>query len=175
MKTALVTGATSGIGRQMAVDLENSGWKVLVHGRDREKTEAVCELCQNSVSFVADLSLLSETQELTDSIRAKFGKLDALVLNAGTITAKRTLTSEGLETMFAVNHMAPYLLTQNLSPILSAKGQILVVSTEAHRWIKKVDLDNLQAEKKFRVLNHYATTKAANILASLEWQHRLLD
>lgn len=174
MKSALVTGATSGIGRALASTLANRGWRVLPHGRDPDKTRSLARSCgRRATPLVADLSSIADCQSLASQVRSLHAPLDALVLNAATVTPNRQSTPDGFERMFAVNHLAPFILTRDLLPSIRPGGHILVVSTDAHRWIKSLDLDNLQAEKKFRALAHYATTKAANLLASIAWSRLL--
>ena len=175
MKTALVTGATSGIGREVTLKLAESGWRVLIHGRDAAKVNNICASCPASAPLVADLSSIAENKALAQQVRSGVEKLDALILNAGAVTRKRVVTKEGIEYMFAVNHLSPFVLTKELSSHIADQGSILNVSTEAHRWINNINLSNLQAEKKFRVLKHYAATKAANLIAGYDWVNRLKE
>ena len=173
MKTALITGATSGIGSALAESLAGQGWRILVHGRDPNKTAQSQNRCgSDAESFVADLSLLSETRRLASEVQASHQRLDALVLNAGAIARKREITSEGLEAMFVINHLSAFVLASELHPLIPEGGHLLSVSTEAHRWIKRIDPENLQAEKRFKVLKHYAATKAANLISMLELANR---
>ena len=135
MKTALITGATDGVGRVVARDLGKQGWRVLVHGRNRQRGEALVgeiEQAGGSASFLAaDLSSLAEVRSLAEAAPREFGGLDALVNNAGigTSGAGRELSADGFELRFAVNYLAGFLLTHLLLPVLERGESPRIAST----------------------------------------------
>lgn len=137
--TALVTGGTAGIGRETALALGRLGATVLVQGRDRERGEAVlAELRDSSPGdtelYLADFETMATVEQLGSRIRAEHDKLDVLVNNAGGYFGSGALTEDGIERTFAVNHLAPFVLTLELLPSLRAgSGRVVTVSSEAHR------------------------------------------
>jgi NAD(P)-dependent dehydrogenase (short-subunit alcohol dehydrogenase family) len=171
----LVTGATAGIGRAAALDLAARGWGVVLVGRNRERgAAAVAEIGRRSPSapalfLPADLSRMAEVRRLAAEVEARLPRLDALLNNAGTFTWERTLTDEGLETQFAVNHLAPFLLTHLLLGRLrvAAPSRIVTVSSGAHRHAT-IDFENLQGARGYRGLRAYANSKLANLLFTRE-------
>jgi len=180
-KICLVTGATSGIGLETAVGLAERGATVIVHGRDPERGhEAVAEVMHRARRgdvglLVADLSSQAEVRRLAKDVRAEYGRLDVLVNNAGVITPKRRKTVDGLETQLAVNHLAPFLLTNLLLDVLKASGRARVVnvSSQVER-LGVVDFDDLGREKRpYDRLDAYNQSKLANILFTTELARRL--
>jgi NAD(P)-dependent dehydrogenase (short-subunit alcohol dehydrogenase family) len=180
-KICLVTGATSGIGRETALGLAERGATVIVHGRDAARgREAVADIARRSgrtdVSLlVADLSSQAEVRRLAADLRAKHDKLHVLVNNAGIITPKRTTTVDGLETQLAVNHLAPFLLTHLLLDVLKASGpaRVVTVSSQVERF-GTINFDDLGIEKRpYERLDAYNQSKLANILFTTELARRL--
>jgi NAD(P)-dependent dehydrogenase (short-subunit alcohol dehydrogenase family) len=180
-KVCLVTGATSGIGRETAVGLAERGATVIVHGRDAARgREAVADIARRSgrtdVSLVvADLSSQAEVRRLAADLGAKHQRLDVLVNNAGVITPKRTTTVDGLETQWAVNHLAPFLLTHLLLDVLKASGpaRVVTVSSQVERF-GTIDFDDLGIERRpYERLEAYNQSKLANILFTTELARRL--
>lgn len=179
-RVILVTGATDGIGRQTALELLRRGARVLVHGRNAAKTSKVAEeLAKESGSpslapVSADLSSMAEVRRLAKDVEVSIERLDALVNNAGVFLHERQTTVDGFETTFAVNHLAPFLLTHLLLPKLrqSVQGRIVMVSSIAHSR-GRLDLDDLTSEKYFHGYTAYATSKLANVLFAYEMAHRL--
>ena len=179
-RVILVTGATDGIGRQTALELLRSGARVIVHGRNRAKTSQVVEELKreagsSSVSPVfADLSSMAEVRRLADEVAAQVERLDVLINNAGVFLHERLLTTDGFETTFAVNHLAPFLLTHLLLPKLeqSVQGRIVTVSSIAHSR-GRIDFGDLQSERYFHGYTAYATSKLANVLFAYEMARRL--
>jgi NAD(P)-dependent dehydrogenase (short-subunit alcohol dehydrogenase family) len=132
----LITGATSGLGRYLARQLASSGWQVLAHGRDPARVADLCaELGGGVRGFVADLASLGEVRDLADRITAEVPRLDVLVNNAavgfGAPGEGRQVSADGHELRFAVNYLAPVLLTRLLVPLLtaSAPSRVLNVSS----------------------------------------------
>jgi len=176
----LVTGSTDGIGKQAAIELARPGAKVLVHGRSAERCQAVADEIRRRAGnsgadyFVADFSSLRQVREMAAQVKAKYDRLHVLVNNAGVFMRERRLTEDGLETTFAVNHLAPFLLTRLLLDLLiaSAPARIVVVSSTTHQ-SAKVDFGNLQGEKRYDGFAAYALSKLENVLFTYELAERL--
>jgi NAD(P)-dependent dehydrogenase (short-subunit alcohol dehydrogenase family) len=178
-KVALVTGGTSGIGKATAMALSAMGADVVVVGRDRERGEgAAAEIRARTGGKVdlalADLSSQAEVRALAEEFKRRYDRLDVLVNNAGLVQSTRTETVDGLETTFATNHLAPFLLTNLLLDLLekSAPSRVVTVSSEAERW-GNIDFDDLQSKKKYRGFPVYGMTKLANIMFTYELAERL--
>ena len=138
-----ITGGTSGLGGAIAARLTGEGHKVVTIGRDR------------SADVVADLSRLSEMRRVAEAV----GSVDVLINNAGVSKARREVTEDGLEMTFAVNHMAPFVLSNLLLP-----KRIITVASKQHRFVRAIPWDDLQGERRFRQLEQYSLTKLYNIL-----------
>jgi retinol dehydrogenase 12 len=186
-KTYVVTGATSGIGLATAIELKRRGASVIGVGRSPERCRAaeyvLRDLGGNSnVDYLSyDLSLQSQVHGLAAQIRELLASrgiayLDGLVNNAGTFTFWQFLTSEGFETQWAVNHLASFLLTNELLPMLQAAptGRIVTVSSGSH-YSASLNWNDLQLRRGYNGLRAYGQTKLANILFTLELNRRLGD
>lgn len=163
--TILITGASDGIGAASARTLMAKGHRVIIVGRSAAKTAAVAKHT-GAESFVADFSRLDDVRALAEQIKASLdGRLDVLANNAGGIFGDRIVTTDGYEYTFQVNHLAPFLLTHLLLPLLrrSREPRIVTVSSEAHRFAR-LDFNDLQSEKRYAPLVAYADSKLANIL-----------
>jgi retinol dehydrogenase 14 len=179
-KTVLITGGTSGIGKATAVALAAMGADVVVVGRNPERGEtAVEEIKAQSHSesvelMLADLSVQSEVRELAEEFLERHDRLDVLTNNAGLVQSKRTETPDGIETTLAINHLAPFLLTNLLLERLeqSAPSRVITVSSEAQRW-GTMDFEDMQSRRKYRGFPVYGTTKLANIMFTYELAERL--
>lgn len=136
-KTILVTGATDGIGLETARMLVLQGHKVLLHGRNRVKLAQVDKELSALPdggpveSFVADLSLMANVVALATAVAEKHARLDVLINNAGVYSTSEPVTPDGLDVRFAVNTIAPYLLTQRLLPLLGTSGRVINLSSAA--------------------------------------------
>jgi retinol dehydrogenase 14 len=168
MRTILVTGATDGIGKETARVLVKQGARVLVHGRTSEKAERVARELKAEAVF-GDLSSMAEVRALAAQIPA----VDVVVHNAGVFMNSRTPTVDGFETTFAVNHLAPFLLTQLLLPSLRDRddARVVVVSSVAHN-TGRVDLNDLQMTRGYDGYRAYATSKLMNVLFAYEMARR---
>jgi len=179
-EVALITGGTSGIGKAAATALAAMGAEVVVSGRNKERGEAaVGEIREQSgsgtVSLVlADLAVQAEVRGLARAFKERHDRIDVLVNNAGIIQSRRAETPDGIELTLAVNHLAPFLLTNLLLDLLkeSAPSRIVTVSSEARRGAE-IDFDDLQSERRYRAFRVYGMTKLANILFTYELAERL--
>ena len=179
-RICLVTGASSGIGRETAIGLARLGATLLIHGRDRDRSASALSEVRaasngGSVQLVtADLSSQAEVQRLAAEVQRRHGQLHVLVNNAGVIRTTRELTVDGLEYTFALNHLAYFLLTTLLLDRLIASGpaRIVNVSSAAHRGAR-IDFDDLMGGQRYRGTAAYGQSKLANILFTRELARRL--
>ncbi len=179
-RTILVTGSTDGIGKATATELARRGAKVLLHGRNSEKGRAVLEEIRRITGndslefFKADLSSLRQVRDLAAEVKDRHDQLHVLINNAGTFSSRRQMTEDGLEMTFAVNHLAPFLLTHELLDLLkgSAPSRIVTVASIAH-WNAKVDWNNLQGERHYDGFQAYALSKLGDILFTYALARRL--
>lgn len=178
-KIALVTGATSGIGQETAIGLAKQGVRVIVTGRNRERGgTAVTEIQQASsnpnIEFVsADMASQASVHRLADHVMAKYPRLDILINNAGVMAADHQLSEDGLEIHFAVNHLAPFLLTHRLLPLLQHSASARVINVTGGM-PGKINLDNLQAEQgPYMGFIAYSHSKSVMMVASYEFAQRL--
>ncbi len=184
-KTFVVTGATSGIGFAVAELLARQGAAVIGVGRSAERCrQAEAHLRRLPAGapvhyLLADLSVQSEVQRLAGEIRGQLeadGKswLDGLVNNAATFTYWLALTPDGIETQWAVNHLAAFALTRRLLPLLLAApaARVVTVSSDSH-YGARLDWDDLQLRRRYNALRAYGNTKLANVLFTLELNRRL--
>ncbi|HME93651.1 MAG TPA: SDR family oxidoreductase [Methylomirabilota bacterium] len=176
----VVTGATSGIGKETAVALAKGGATVAMVCRTRDRGEAaLAEIRRraghDAVSlFVADLSSQRAIRAVAAELQAALPRIDVLVNNAGLALRDRLVTEDGFENTFAVNHLAYFLLTRLLQPTLlaSAPARVVNVSSEAHRW-GSIRFDDLMGEVAYDGWKAYAQSKLANVLFTYELARRL--
>jgi NAD(P)-dependent dehydrogenase (short-subunit alcohol dehydrogenase family) len=180
-RVCVITGATSGIGRAAAYALARRGARVAVHGRDPEKCEhTVADMKATTGNdrvdaFVADLESREQVHALAAALLARYPKIHVLLNNAGVFNAGFSETADGIETTLAINHLAPFLLTNLLLDRLkeSRPARIVNVSSEAHRF-GQIDLDDLEfRRRKYRSLRVYGVSKLLNVLFTLELARRL--
>ena len=163
-KTILITGSTDGIGLETAKILASQGHNVLLHGRNLEKLEQVqktlLELKGGGAVeiYVADLSLMDNVEELAKTVAEKHSKLDVLINNAGVYNASNPVTQDGLDVRFAVNTIAPYLLTQRLLSLLGTSGRVINLSSAAQ---STVQVEALTGRVKLGDGAAYAQSKLA--------------
>jgi NAD(P)-dependent dehydrogenase (short-subunit alcohol dehydrogenase family) len=178
--TCVVTGATSGIGREIAHALAGQGAHVAIVCRDRARGEGVATELDARVGrptasvHLADLSRQADVRRVADELLERFPRIDVLVNNAGVVNLQHTTTADGIEATFATNHLAYFLLTLLLLPRLqaSAPARIVNVASEAHRF-GRLDLGDLGRANGYRSMRVYGTSKLANILFTYELARRL--
>jgi retinol dehydrogenase-12 len=177
-EVCVVTGATSGIGRATAAALAARGAQVVLVGRDRSRAEAaVAEVAAAGGPAprleIADLASMGQVRALADRLGA-LERIDVLVNNAGLMAGQRRVTPDGYDEVLAVNHLAPFLLTNLLLGQLTAAGpaRVITVTSDAHA-SARLDLDDLQLERGWAGWRAYAGSKLANILFTRELARRL--
>jgi NAD(P)-dependent dehydrogenase (short-subunit alcohol dehydrogenase family) len=173
-KTVLITGATSGIGRATALGLAAMGAHVAIIGRDRQRADGAAREIRTAGGdradvFVADLSSQSEVRRLAEEVMDQYTRIDVLINNVGGYWKTRHITADGLERTFAVNHLAPFLLTNLLIERLkhSAPARVITVSSNAQAQ-GRIDFGDLQGEKSYSGARAYSQSKLANVLFSYE-------
>jgi retinol dehydrogenase-14 len=179
-KTVLITGGTGGIGKAAAVGLASMGARVGITGRDRARAEAAAAAIARESGnpavdvFVADMSSQAEVRRLADEVLAAYPRLDVLLNNVGGFWAHRHVTADGLEHTFALNHLAPFLLTSLLLDrlIASAPSRIVTVSSGVQS-MGKIDFDDLMGEQKYSGSRAYNQSKLANVMFTYELARRL--
>jgi NAD(P)-dependent dehydrogenase (short-subunit alcohol dehydrogenase family) len=179
-RVAVVTGASSGIGIYTALGFARAGMRVIMTGRDRSRTETTRRFVTEQSgsdrveTAFADFSRLAEVRRLADDILSRCERLDALVNNAGLFSPKYRLSADGFELTFAVNHLAPFLLTNLLLGRLeaSAPARIVTVASEAHRR-NRIDVGDLMGQRDWTMARAYGRSKLCNILFTRELASRL--
>ena len=180
VKTILITGSTDGIGLETARALAERGCAVLVHGRNRTRADAAARAVaaatgnRQVTAMAADFAALAEVRALAQQVLRACPRLDVLINNAGIAVRRRRLSADGYESTFAVNHLAPFLLTNLLLDRLraSAPARIVNVSSGAHS-SGRIDFDDLQMERGFDGWAAYCNSKLANALFTCELARRL--
>ena len=179
-KTVLVTGGTGGIGKATASGLAGLGARVGIVGRDQERAEATVREIQaqhpsaSVDAFVADLSSQAEVRRMAADVLATYPRLEVLINNVGGFWAHRHLTIDGLERTFAVNHLAPFLLTDLLLERLIASGPARIVTVASGvESMGQVDFEDLQGSHDYSAGRAYSQSKLANVLFTYELARRL--
>jgi retinol dehydrogenase 12 len=177
-KVCVVTGATSGIGKAAATALARMGSQVVLVGRDQSRAEATAaEIGANATVpprvEIADLASMEEVRALAGRL-GSLERIDVLINNAGLVLGERRVTEDGFEHVFAVNHLAPFLLTNLLLPKLTgcAPARVVTVTSDAHS-AAKLNLDDPNLEHGWNSWRSYANSKLANILFIRELARRL--
>ncbi len=187
MQVAVITGASSGIGKASAIALGKLGWRIIAVGRDPDRCEqARAEIVAAAgagakVDFLrGDFDSMAEVSRVATEIAALTDRIDVLVNNAGGVRNARYVTVDGLEATFAANHLAPFLLTRELLPLLrvtasqTAPGavRVIAVSSEGHVYCPAIKWDDLQWADDFTTGAAYCQAKLANILFTRELARR---
>jgi NAD(P)-dependent dehydrogenase (short-subunit alcohol dehydrogenase family) len=185
-RVAVVTGASSGIGKSTAIKLVARGWQVIGVGRDpRRSAAAEAEIAAAAreghfTMLRADFTVMAEVKRAADEIGSGTLRLDVLINNAGGVRDRQYITADGTEATFAANHLAPFLLTRELMPLLKASAavappgttRVIGVSSSAHRMADGLDWDDLQSLGDVAATFAYGRAKLANILFTRELAHR---
>ena len=176
----LVTGSTDGIGKETAARLAGAGATVILHARSRERGEQVLrEIRERTGSeglrlVVGDLSSLAQVRGISEQVKAGYNRLDVLINNAGVVAQRRTETEDGYELTFAVNHLAPFLLTNLLLEELkgSVPSRVVTVSSELHERAR-MDFDDPGLAREWGPRKAYNQSKLANVMFAYELARRL--
>ena len=176
-RTALITGANSGLGLETARALAQRGARVVLACRSLERAEqARAELtgsaCAELIPLELDLADLESVRRGADQVADQLGRLDLLINNAGVMAPPRRLSAQGHELQFAVNHLGHFALTQQLLPLLQPEGRVVYVSSGA-AYFGRIAFDDLQGERRYDAWAAYAQSKLANLITALELQERL--
>jgi len=171
----LITGATDGIGKQTALGLAKNGYKIVIVGRNKNKTEAVKKEIEefstgSTVDYIlADFTSLKQIHQLVETFKSRYTKLDVLINNIGIFYKERKLTEDGYEICYQVNFLSNLLLDYIKK---STNGRIINLSSMVYSK-GKFDIDNLQSEKKFSVLDTYADTKLYSVMFTMQLAEQL--
>lgn len=179
-KTSVITGATSGLGFATAKAMAAKGYEVILVARSQQKGENAVQKIQELSPgaqlhlITADLSQQASIRKLAEQVQQQFPKIDVLVNNAGIWNTDRIMTADGVEEVFAVNHLSYFLLTHLLYPLLqsSEEGRVVNVGSDSHFQWKRINLDDVSLADKYHGLRSYAQSKLANLLFTYEF-HRL--
>lgn len=179
-KTVLITGSTEGIGHQTARELAQMGARVLVHGRTQAEAEAALAELRTAVPqanlelLAADFSSLDEVSQLANRVSSAYRQLDVLINNAGVLPTRRRVSQDGYELTFAINHLAHFLLTNRLLPLLRSapEGRVITVSSAMH-FQGSIAFDDLQLTHGWTNYRAYSQSKLANVLFSNALARRL--
>jgi NAD(P)-dependent dehydrogenase (short-subunit alcohol dehydrogenase family) len=173
MRVAVITGASSGIGAAAASALAAEGWRVAVVGRNPERTAAVAERIGGD-AFIADYDRLDDVRALAAALLERYDRLDLLANNAGGLVKVRARTVDGHERTIQHNHLAPFLLTERLLPLLEASGgRMIATASNANEWAA-IDVDDLDRDHKAWLGGWpaYGAAKLANVLFAAELARR---
>jgi len=178
-KVVVITGASSGIGQETAKQLASRGAEIIMVVRDQTRGEhARARIAQIATGkapllLLADLSVQADVRRAAEEIEARYDHVDILINNAGNAFKNRQLSADGLELTWATNHLAPFLLTDLLLPLLTAApaGRIVNLTTEVYS--HKLDLDNLQGEHKYSWMGAYRVSKLGTVLFTTELARRI--
>ena len=179
-KTIVITGASDGIGLEAASQLAAQGHHLVLVGRNPDKLAAAVDRVRSETptvqleSFVCDFAALGEVRRLAEDLLTAYPRIDVLVNNAGSVFDKRVLTVDGYESTFAVNHLAPFLLTELLLDRIIASGSARIVTTASVAHYRgTMDFDDLGFERGYQIMRAYSRSKLANVLYTRSLSQRL--
>lgn len=181
MRTYLITGATAGIGLECAVQLASRDTRLVLVGRNDEKLQRaknrVSEAGAGIVNtLMCDFASLDSVRTLAKQVMTDCDRIDVLINNAGTVFASRSETIDGYESTFAVNHLASYLLTESLKPLMiaSAPSRIVITASDGH-YQGSMDFNDLGFARNYSVMKAYSRSKLANVLYTRDLARELAD
>jgi NAD(P)-dependent dehydrogenase (short-subunit alcohol dehydrogenase family) len=172
-RTILITGATDGLGRELAQRAHGDGWRVLAHGRDRERLARLAAELPGAEPLPADLARLADVRALADAVATATARLDVLVNNAGIGSTgadgreRREVSSDGHELRFAVNYLAGYALTQRLLDLLRASAPARIVNV-ASAGQTAIDFDDVMLERGYDGTRAYCQSKLAQVMFTID-------
>lgn len=179
-KLCIVTGANSGIGRETALGLARNEANLVMVVRNQERgnrarNEIASQSGNNSIDLmVCDLSSMESIRRFIQEFKAKYGRLDVLINNAGAVFYKRQVTDEGYERTLAVDYLAPFLLTNGLLTLLKSSAPSRIVNVSSGLYTRgKIDFDDLQSEKKYAGMKAYSNAKLMILMFTYELAERL--
>ena len=178
-KICMITGANSGIGKATALGLAKMGATIVMVCRNKDRGEKALEDIKKEVEngtvdlMIADLSTQKAIHQLVKEFKERYQFLHVLINNAGVNLSKCVLTEDGIETTFAVNYLAQYLLSNLLLDVLQASSPARIVNVASSVLAKNIDFENLNGEKHYRQLNAYGQSKRAVILFTYELSRRI--
>jgi len=178
----IVTGATSGIGKALALDIAQTGGTLVMIARDADRgsatlKEIALETQNPNIDLqLCDLSILSSVRNVAEILKARYEKIDVLINSAAIYKRKRVVTVDGFEKMFATNHLGPFLLTnlllESLQAAVQANGSARILNITAPSTVQ-LNFDDLQTQRNFNSLNAFGATKMANLLFTFALARRL--
>ena len=179
-KVVIITGANAGMGKEISLALAGMGATLVMVSRDKQRGEAARTDVMSATSnqqvelMLADLSSQESIRQLAHDFTATHDRLDVLVNNAGMSLPARQVTADGIETVFATNHLGPFLLTNLLLPVLTASAPSRVVTVSSGvQAMAKIDFEDLQGVKSYSEIRSYNQSKLANLLFTYELARRL--
>ena len=176
-RTALVTGANSGLGFHTALELARKGARVLMACRDPQRAQAALDRLRGQVPGAAaelvalDLASLASVESAAADVAGRTSSLDVLVCNAGVMAPPRTVTTDGFEMQLGTNHLGHFALTGRLLPLLGNGSRVVAVSSGAHR-LGRIAFDDLMSERSYSPWKAYGQSKLANLLFASELARR---
>ena len=178
-KLVLITGSTDGIGKHAALELVNLGYHVIIHGRNQKSAEQTMEQIKketkkNNISTTyADLGSFNQIVEMTKEIKKQFKKLDVLINNAGVYRSEKHLTQKNIEETFAINYVAPFLLTNLLIDLLKKTESSRIVNVVSQVHSNRLNLDDLQFQTDYTGTKAYAQSKTCLIMFTYRFADKL--
>ena len=178
-KVIVITGASSGLGLETARQLAGQGGEIVMIVRDQARGEharsqvAEAAAGKSPVLLRADLSVQADIRRVAQQVKDRYDHVDILVNNAGAAFSRREQNADGLELTWATNHLAPFLLTELLLPLLAVASAGRIVNVVSEIYSRKLDLDNLQGERKYSYFGAYRASKLANVLFTTELARRI--